>query len=78
MVTANETLPARAELGERLVITGAGLLRVNTCGALVPPPGAGLKTVTLAAPAVAKSAVVRTAVSCELLTKVVARGEPFH
>ena len=78
IVTANETLPANAELGDRLVITGAGLLRAKICGAEAPPPGAELKTVTLAVLAGAKSAVVRTAVSWVLLIKVVARGEPFH
>ena len=43
-----------------------------------PPPGAGLKTVTLAAPADATSATVIAAVSRVLLTKVVERSLPFH
>ena len=42
------------------------------------PPGAGLKTVTLAVPAAATSAAVIVAVSCVLLTKVVVRSPPFH
>src|SRR2546422_223578 len=44
----------------------------------VPPPGAGVKIVTLATPAVAMSAVVIAAVSCVLLMKVVIRLVPFH
>ena len=44
----------------------------------VPPPGAGLMTVTLAVPAVAMSPAGMAAVSSEVLTKVVLRLEPFH
>ena len=42
----------------------------------VPPPGAGLKTVTLTAPALFKSLAGIAAVNCELLTKVVGRFCP--
>ena len=44
----------------------------------LPPPGAGFTTVTEAVPAVATSVDWIDAVNCVLLTKVVARGDPFH
>jgi hypothetical protein len=44
----------------------------------VPPPGAGLDTVTVALPTVAMSAAVMVAVSCVLLTNAVARALPFQ
>ena len=62
--------PAVALLGERLVIVGAGLgaLIVNAAAAEAPPPGAGLKTVTWAVPALAMSVAVTAAVNCVELT----------
>jgi hypothetical protein len=44
----------------------------------VPPPDAGLNTVTAAVPAVAMSTAPMAAVNCVAETKVVARAEPFH
>src|SRR5437667_10955620 len=44
----------------------------------VPPPGAGLKTVTVAKPPAAISADEIAAVSCVLLTYVVGRVVPFQ
>jgi len=44
----------------------------------VPPPGAGLKTVTFAVPAVATSLAGIAAVSWVLETKVVVRSLPFQ
>ena len=44
----------------------------------VPPPGAGLDTVTLAVPAIAISAAAICAVSCVELTNVVVRAEEFQ
>ena len=44
----------------------------------VPPPGAGLVTVTVAAPAVAISAAVIAAVSCVALAKVVVLAAPLN
>ena len=44
----------------------------------VPPPGAGLKTVTDAVPVSAMSAAVIDAVICVALTYVVVRFDPFH
>jgi len=58
--------PAVAELGLRLVVVGTGLsgtLIVKVWELEVPPPGVGLKTVTLAVPAVAMSAARIAAVS---------------
>jgi len=51
---------------------------VNVCGALVPPPGVGLKTVTLAVPAVAMSDAGTVAVRVVLLTNLVVSLVPFH
>ena len=45
---------------------------------LLPPPGAGLKTVTSAVPTVVKSVARIAAVNCVALTKVVARALPFQ
>jgi hypothetical protein len=44
----------------------------------LPPPAAGLTTVTDAVAAVAMSEAEMLAVNCELLTKVVVRGLPFQ
>src|SRR2546430_9843918 len=51
---------------------------VNVAAAEVPPPGAGLTTVTLAMPAAAMSAARIVAVSCVGETNVVARAAPFQ
>lgn len=51
---------------------------VNVAAFDVPPPGAGLETVTLAVPGLAISAAAMAAVNCVPLTKVVVRFEPFH
>ena len=44
----------------------------------VPPPGAGLLTVTLAVPAVAMSLAEIDAVRLVALFRVVVRSDPFH
>jgi hypothetical protein len=44
----------------------------------VPPPGAGLTTVTATVPAFATSLAEMDAVNCVLLTNLVVRVEPFH
>jgi len=62
---------AGAILNEQAVIIKLNALEL-------PPPGAGLKTVTLAVPAVAMSAAVIAAVNCVLLIKVAIRSVPFH
>ena len=73
--------PAVAELGERVVMAGIGLLAalmVKVSGLEVPPPGVGLKTVTLAVPAAAISEAGIAAVSWVAETYVVVRSAPFH
>ncbi len=62
-----------------LVVVGtAGSLTVTVRTAEVPPPGAGLNTVTEPVPAEAISAAVIVAVSCVPDTNVVNRLDPFH
>jgi hypothetical protein len=51
---------------------------VNGAELDVPPPGAGVKTVTGTAPAAERSEAGMVALSCVGLTYVVARGDPFH
>jgi hypothetical protein len=53
-------------------------LIVNVLAALVPPPGVGLKTVTLAVPAVAMSATGTVVVNVVPLTYFVVSFVPFH
>src|SRR4030042_2052634 len=80
-VNVNAEPPAVAELGLRLVVVGTGLsgtLIVKVWLLEVPPPGVGLKTVTLAVPAVAMSAARIEAVTCVELTYVVVRSVPFQ
>lgn len=80
-VSVNAAAPAVAALGEIEVRDGTGLLTwemVNVTALETPPPGAGLLTVTCAEPTVAISLAGIEAVSCVLLTNVVARLEPFH
>jgi hypothetical protein len=77
-VSVNAAPPAAAELGFSDVATGIGLPTVNVSGLEVPPPGAGVVTVTMALPAVVISAAVMAACKLVLETKVVVRGTPFH
>ena len=69
-VRVNAELPIVALAGESAVIEGAGLLAVivKLCAFEVPPPGAGVNTVTLALPALVSSAAEIGAVSWEALT----------
>ena len=65
-VSVNPVPPAVAEVGLRLVVVGTGLLAtliVNVWAFEVPPPGAGVNTVTVAVPAVAMSDASIDAVS---------------
>lgn len=79
-VKVNATPPATPELGLIAVVVGAGAaaLIVKVTALDVPPPGVGLKTVTLAVPAEAMSEAGIAAVSCVALTKVVVRALPFQ
>ena len=72
-VSVNADPPTVAELGAIPDRTGAGLggggeIIVKACAAEVPPPGAGLKTVTAAVPEETRSDAVMAAVSDVLLT----------
>ena len=60
--------PAVPLVGESELIDGTGLLMVKLNPLDVPPPGVGLKTVTVAVPAVVISLARIDAVSCVLLT----------
>lgn len=65
-VRVNAGPPAVAELGEMEVIVGTGLLAglmVKVWAEEVPPPGAGLKTVTEVVPAATMSVAGIAAVS---------------
>ena len=71
--------PAVAEVGAIKVSVGPGAaLIVKDTVADVPPPGAGLVTVTVAVPAVAISAAEIAAVSCVALTNVVVLAAPLN
>ncbi len=73
--------PAVADAGFRLVVTGtglSGLLIVNVWEFELPPPGAGVNTVTGTVPAVAMSEDRIAAVSLVADMKVVVRSDPFH
>ena len=50
---------------------------VNVCGLDVPPPGNGLNTVILNAPAVVRSLAGMADVTCVLLSNVVTLSEPL-
>ena len=73
--------PATLVLGARLVTVGGdGLLIVKASALDVPPPGVGLKTVTLGVPALTKSVAGIVALNCVVLplTNVVVRTAPFQ
>src|ERR1044071_4308902 len=73
-------VPAVALDGDRLLMVGTGLgaLTVNVDPAVVPPPSAGLNTVTCAVPALAISLVEIATDTFVALTKVVVRAAPFQ
>ena len=70
--------PAIAEPGFSNVIAGGGPLIVNARELEIPPPGAGLDTVTMGAPTTLMSAAVIAACKLVLETNVVVRALPFH
>jgi hypothetical protein len=73
-VRVKDAPPTVALVGEIVVIVDTGLFTVNVTAFEVPPPGAGLVTVTFKVPAMAMSEARMTAVSCVALTRVVARA----
>jgi hypothetical protein len=72
--------PAVADEGLIPLVVGTGLAAtiVNVCPFEVPPPGVGLRTVTVRVAAEAMSVAVMAAVSCVAETYVVVRLEPFQ
>jgi hypothetical protein len=76
-VKVNAALPAVTLVGVMLVKVGCGLLTARVTAADVPPPGAGLNTVTDRLPVEAMSLARIAAVSWALLLNVVLRFEPF-
>jgi hypothetical protein len=82
-VRVRAALPATALDGDRLLMAGTGgvagaVVMVKVRLPEVPPPGAGVKTLTAREPAVARSVLVIVARSWEVLTKVVVRLAPFQ
>ena len=78
IVSMSVPLPAVAEPGLMLLMVGTGLLTEKFTALEVPPPGPGLKTETLAVPPVARSLAGIDAEIWLLLTKTVARFDPFQ
>jgi len=76
-VSVKAAPPIAALAGERVVIVGIGLFTANGEFPDVPPPGAGLVTVTLNVPAVAMSPAVMDAVICVAFTNVVVLAAPL-
>lgn len=76
-VSVNPAPPFTSLDGEIVVSVGTGLFMVNAEFPDVPPPGAGLVTVTFGVPAAAMSAAVIDAVICVALTNVVAFAAPL-
>src|SRR5207248_2409617 len=73
--------PAVADDGDSELNDGVGLfatLIVNAEFPEVPPPGAGVNTVTCAVPAEVMSAALIDACSCPEFTNVVVRLAPLH
>src|SRR2546422_1020127 len=77
-VSVKAAAAAVALLGRSDESVGPGALTVNVRAVEVPPPGAGLNTVTEAVPGVARSVAEMAAVSCVALTNVVVRAAPFQ
>ena len=70
--------PAMTAAGFKVMAPGAGLLMAKFAVPERPPPGAGLKTLSAAEPALAMSATVIGTVNCEAETKVVTRSAPLN
>ena len=77
-VSGNATLPVVVVAGAMLLIDGTGESISKLLALEVPPPGAGVCTVTEAVPAEATSVAVTWAVSCVALTNCVVRAVVPH
>ncbi len=77
-VSVKSVLPAVTDAGDRLVSVGVGLLMLKVWPVEVPPPGVGLKTVTVAVPAVVRFAAGMVALRCVESVYVVVRSVPFQ
>ena len=81
-VNVKVAAPAVTLVGEIETRLGTGLLPtgdiVKLNGAVVPPPGVGVLTVTGTVPAVLTWAALTEAVNCKPLTKVVGNAVPFQ
>jgi hypothetical protein len=77
-VSVKVALPPTAEVGDIDEITGKGLLIVNVNAPEVPPPSAGLNTVTEAVPLLTTSPAGTDAVNWVALTNVVVSATPFQ
>jgi hypothetical protein len=77
-VSVNPALPALAVVGLKLEIVGTRLLIVRVNALEVPPPGAGVNTVTGTVPATAMSEAGIAAVNLVAETNVVVRSSPFQ
>jgi len=71
-------LPTGTVAGETEVIAGTGLFTEKLTAAEVPPPGAGLTTVTFATDPFAKSTAVTVAFRLVAEVNVVVSDVPFH
>jgi hypothetical protein len=77
-VSVNAVPPAGALVGEIDVSTGTGFPTVKATAFEVPPPGAGLTTLTSNDPVAERSEAGTCAVRLLALTYVVVRKAPFH
>src|SRR5207237_382223 len=71
-------LPGGTGLSNVTVVVVEHAVMVNVCALEVPPPGAGLNTVTCAVPGFAMSLAGIRARSCDEETNVVVRSTLFH
>jgi hypothetical protein len=78
MVRLWAAAPVVAEAGDRLVMTGTGLLTVKFSEFDAPPPGAGLVSTTAYVPAVAWSLALKVIVSSSGFIKVAVWLTPLY
>jgi hypothetical protein len=71
-------LPTTTDDGTQVTLVDVLRVTVKVCAFVVPPPGAGVKTVIAYSPEVVTSLAGIAAVSCVELTYVVVRFEPAN